>query len=152
MMHTKIDQKYKELQLEIDRLYKQIETNIDQWKGSFTNTMKKKVGCVLMKQLDKYEIDGVDLEKARNEFSHLKGLFNLFNVPPLISVVSAKDNQVNLNEPHVIFRAAFVAAFNCLEDFSMENTGETMKYSYEQHIDLDESTNRTSTGNYTPEP
>jgi hypothetical protein len=151
IMQTQINQKCKELQLELDRIHRQIEENRNQWKISFANRMENKVGCVLMEQLQKCEIDGAGFDKARDEFIHLKELFNLFNGQPLISVFSVEDNQANLNEPRVVLPTVLVDAFNWLEDSSMEYIAETIEYSHQQQTDFDEITNTRSTGNYAPE-
>jgi len=150
-MHTEINQKYEELQLELDRIHRHIEENTVQWKRSLSNRIKTKVACVLMEQLEKSDIAGADFNEARDEFNRLKELFNLFNSQSIISIFNVKDNEGNWNEPSVVFPAVFVDALNWLEDSSMKNTVETIESFLQQQIDLDESTIGTNTGNYSPE-
>jgi hypothetical protein len=151
IMHTKINQKYKELQLELDRIHRQIEENTDRWKKSFADRIKTKVGYVLMEQLEKCETDGASFDQVQDEFIRLKELFNVFNSQPLISIFNLTDNQANWNDPYVVFPAVLVDAFNWLEDSSMENPVETIEYFLQQQIDLDACTTTRSTGNYAPE-
>jgi hypothetical protein len=149
VMHTKINQKYKEIQLELDQLHENIETNREHWKKSLANRMEMKIGCVLMEQSEKDEADGFEFNKARDEFVRVKELFHFFNSQPLISLSNIEDNQMYLNTLHLVFPNVTVDGFNLMENFSIENTIQTMEYSDQQSIDMDENTNyRRSTGNY----
>ena len=148
-MNTEINQKLYELQLKLDQLHKYIETNGVYWKKFLISRMEMKVVGVLIEQLQKDEIEGLEFNKARDEFGRLKELFHLFNSQPLISLSNSENNQVELNAPRLVFPTVTIDGFNWIEDFFMENTVETMEHSHEQQIGIDEAINYTTTiGNY----
>jgi hypothetical protein len=149
MMHSKINQKYNELQLELDRLDREIEASRENWKKVLLNRMETKVGCVLTVQSQKDEVDEVEYNEAQDEFVRLKELFHLFSSQPMISLLNVENNQEDLNTPRLVFPSITADSFNWMENFSMENTVQTMEYSDQQPIDIDENINyRSNTGNY----
>jgi hypothetical protein len=111
--------------------------------------MEVKVGCVLNVQLQKDEVEEFEFNQARDELVRSKELFHLFDSQPFISLSNIESNEVNLNAPHLLYPNIIIDGFNWMEDFLVENVVETMEYSDQQQINIEESTNYTrSTGNY----
>jgi hypothetical protein len=148
-MYTKIDEKYNEIHLELDRIDKHIETRSSYWKESLRARMELKVGCVLNEQLHQDEVKAFEFNQARDELVRSKELFHLFDSQPFISLSNIENNEVDLNAPHLLYQKIIVDGSNWMENVSMENIVETMEYSDQQQINIEESTNYTrSTGNY----
>jgi hypothetical protein len=102
-MHAEIDQKHEELRQKLDQFDRQIEENKDYWRLFLRTQMEIKVGCVLTEQLQKYEIDALEFNKAHQEFIRVQKLFHLLNNQPLISVRDSEGKQINLNSTHLYF-------------------------------------------------
>jgi hypothetical protein len=142
MMNDKINKKYEELQMELDSLHKKIESNKNYWKKSLANQFETKVGCVLMQQLEKDEIDGSEVDKAQHEFVRLQDFFHRLDNEPLISVSSTENNPMDSNAPRLVLSGIAVNGLDWNEDFSTENTSEIMQYSGQQQIDNSINTTR----------
>ncbi|CAF4963020.1 unnamed protein product, partial [Rotaria sp. Silwood1] len=102
-MHDKIDQKYNELRMTIEQFHTLIELKKDHWKIELANRMEVNIGYVLMEQLQKDEVDGVEVNKALDEFFRITHLYNLLNNHSLIDVINEEDNPVDLKAPRLIF-------------------------------------------------
>lgn len=102
-MHMKIDQTRGQLQAKLHLVDGQIEANKDRWKASLQTDIETKVGCVLMELLQKYEIDGIRLNKAREDLSSLRSVFNTFNQEQLISIVNHEEDKINFDLPRLSF-------------------------------------------------
>jgi hypothetical protein len=151
-MHAKINQKRRELQMDLDRFHEQIEARKDYYKNILTNRMETRVSWVLQEQLQQAEINGAKVDKARNEFDQLQELFNLLNSKSLIDMLNVEQNHIDLNAPRLVFPSVTVDGFDWMENFYMENTVEIMEYSDQQQVDIKESTNyQRGTGNYSPD-
>ncbi|CAF1008827.1 unnamed protein product [Rotaria sordida] len=127
-MHAKINQKHYELEAELNCYEQQIETNQDQWKKSLENRLTTKIGCKLEEQLQKYEVNGMEFKKACHELEHVRELFYLFNSKPLISVTHNDDNQINLNEPCLVFETNIKSGIDWMKDLSSDNNIDTMNH------------------------
>ncbi|CAF1112619.1 unnamed protein product [Adineta steineri] len=132
----KIQQKYKELQVELDRLHNYIETNQDQWKTSLKDRMETKVRSVLTTQLKLREIDGSELTKARDELLRAQKLYNLLNSQTMITVSNAKDNEIDLLSPRLAFSNVIVDGFTSIDKIIPKTNAEIIEQLNEQAIDL----------------
>ncbi|CAF4469402.1 unnamed protein product [Rotaria sp. Silwood2] len=139
-MHDKIDQKYNEFEEEVHRFHRFIELKRAHWKLELKGRMEVKIGCVLMEQLEKDEVDGSEVTKAQDEFIRIQQLFDSLNSQPLIDVINKEDNQVDLKAPHLIFPNVNVDGFNWIEELSTKNSLERMEYLDQDQIHVDEST------------
>jgi hypothetical protein len=134
-MHTEINQRCDELQMELDQKHTQIEA----LKRSLMNQLEIKVGVVLMEQSQLDEVDGAAIDKARDELHRSQQLFDSLHTKPLISVSTTDSNPVNFNSPRLIFPDITVDGFDSFESFITENIVQTMEYSAQQQIQTDES-------------
>lgn len=101
-MHSKIEQIHHDLQMTLEHCEKKIHDNSDQLKKYLSNDLEQHVGSVLTEQLQQFEIDKSQIEKANLEYNRLENLFNLFNNQQLITMVVNTENEVNLNPPVII--------------------------------------------------
>jgi len=149
IMLLKIRERYQEFEMEIDQLQRHIETHTDRWKISLAKRMEIKVGCVLTEQLQKPEIDGPEINEARNELIRIKNFCHLINNQPLFSVTSAEDNQVDSNASQLVFPSLNKDGLKSMEEFVMKNTLEVMEQSdqYQAHIET-KTTDRKPDGGY----
>jgi hypothetical protein len=149
MILEKIKQKYKQFQNELDQIHTYIEMNKDQWKTSLKNRMETRVTSVLMQQLYKHEIDGLEMNNARDELVRVQKLCDLLNSQTLITVASVDDNAVDLNIPRLIFPSVTVDGLNWIDECSAENDSETMDYLNQFQIKMEENTiDRKTDGKY----
>lgn len=133
-MHTKIDQKHYELYMKLAYFEQKIEENKDQWKKSLADWITTKVRCMLEKQLQRYEINGVEFSKTLHELDCVQELLHLFNNKPLISVSDEENNQMNLNEPRLVFQTTSISGINLINHFSSDNSADIMKCSNQNQI------------------
>ncbi|CAF1379012.1 unnamed protein product [Adineta steineri] len=136
MMHDIINRKHNELQEELDQKHKQIEKNKNSWATFMRNELEQNVGCVLMEQVQKDEIDGPKVDTARKGFHRLQQLFDSLNTKPLISLSNVGINQVDFDTYGLGLPKITVT------NFFTENTVEIMNFSGEEQTDIDE-TNRS---------
>ncbi|CAF1315429.1 unnamed protein product [Rotaria sordida] len=61
--------------------------------------MKTKIGYVLNEQLQKDEVDELEVDRARDELIRIKQLYNLLNNQPLINVTNEENDQIDLKTP-----------------------------------------------------
>jgi hypothetical protein len=101
-MHAKIDQARHELQIKLDECDKKIEEKKDQWRTYLGNHLEQNVGCILSEQLQKYEIDAFQMDKARAEFIRLQKLFHSLNNQQLINMIEDEEYQMSLNLPIIV--------------------------------------------------
>ncbi len=147
-MHVEIHQKRRELQMDLNRFHEQIDTRKDHCKIFLADRIKS-ASCVLEEQLQQAEVDGAEVDKARNELDRLQNLFNLLRSQPLISVLNVEDSTMDFNAPSLVFPSVKVEGFDWMENFYLENTVEVMEYSDQPKVDINESTiHQRSTGNY----
>ncbi|CAF1017443.1 unnamed protein product [Adineta steineri] len=135
-MVDKIQQKYKELQMELDQLHSYIETNQDQWKSSLKDRMETKVRSVLMAQLKLHETDGSELTKARDELLRAQKFYNLLNSQTMITVSTAKDNEIYLLSPSLSFSNVIVDGFTSIDKIIPKTNAEIIEQLNQQAIDL----------------
>jgi hypothetical protein len=145
MMLDKIKQKFQQFKIELDQFHSYIEMNKDQWKTSLKNRMETKVTSVLMQQLKKHEIDGLELNKARDELVRAQKLCDLLNSQALITVASVGDNAVDLNIPRLIFPSVTVDGRNWIDECSEQSNSETMECSVQQKTAINENTTSNET-------
>ncbi len=149
MILEKLKQKYQQFQMELDRIDRYIEMNRDQWKRSLANRLETKVSSVLMKQLQQHNIDGLEMNQAKEELIRVQKLCDLLNSQTIITVTSVEDDQFDVNKPHAIFPSIIVDALYSIDSFSTENNSETMEYSDQHQINTDENTTcRTEDGEH----
>ncbi|CAF1263825.1 unnamed protein product [Rotaria sordida] len=110
--------------------------------------METKIGCVLMEQLQKDEVDGLEVNRARDEFIRIKQLYNLLNNLPLINVTNEENNQIDLKAPHVIFPNVNIDGFDWIEELSTKTNLESMEYSNQEQIYVDENAMHRTTDCY----
>ncbi|CAF4159312.1 unnamed protein product, partial [Rotaria sordida] len=101
--------------------------------------METKIGCVLNEQLQKDEVDGLEVNRARDEFIRIKQLYNLLNNQPLINVTNEENNQIDLKTPRVIFPNVNIDGFNWIEELSTKTNLESMECSNQEQIYVDEN-------------
>ena len=101
-MHAKIDQARHELQIKLDECDKKIEEKKDQWRIYLGTHLEQNVGCILTEELQKYEIDALQMNKARAEFFRLQNLFHTLNNQQLINLIEDGENQMFLNLPIIV--------------------------------------------------
>jgi hypothetical protein len=140
MMLDKIKQKFQQFKIELDRLHSYIEINGDQWRTSLKNRMETRVTSVLKEQLKKHEIDGLELNNARDELVRVQKLCDLLNSQTLITVASVEESAVDLNIPRFIFPSVTVDGLNWIDECSEQNNAETMECSIQQKTDVNENT------------
>ncbi len=140
MMLDKIKQKFQQFKIELDRLHSYIEINGDQWRTSLKNRMETRVTSVLKEQLKKHEIDGLELNNARDELVRVQKLCDLLNSQTLITIASVDDNAVDLNIPRLIFPSVTVDGLNWIDECSEKNNVETMECSIQQKTAVNENT------------
>jgi hypothetical protein len=145
MILEKIKQKYKQFQIELDQIHTYIELNKDQWKTSLKNRMETRVTSVLREQLQNNEIDGLELNKARDELVRVQKLCDLLNSQALITVASAEESVVDLNVPRLIFPSVTVNGLNWIDECSEQNNSETMECSIQQKTAVNENTTSNET-------
>ena len=119
---------------ELDRFDQQIEANKNQWRKYFKNRIDTKVRCILVEQSQKYEINGVDYDKARHELDYVKQLIHQSNNRPLICVSYSEDTQVNLNEPCLVFSTVSLNEFDWMSEDSTEQTENLMEVNNQQQL------------------
>ncbi|CAF3740898.1 unnamed protein product [Rotaria sp. Silwood1] len=139
-MHDKIDQKYNELRMTIEQFHTLIELKKDHWKIELANRMEVNIGYVLMEQLQKDEVDGVEVNKARDEFFRITHLYNLLNNHSLIDVINEEDNPVDLKAPRLIFPNVDIDGFTWFGEISTKNNVQKMECSDQEQIHLEENT------------
>ncbi|CAF1018138.1 unnamed protein product [Adineta steineri] len=132
----KIQQKYKEFQVELDQLHSYIETNQDQWKSSLKDRMETKVRSILMTQLKLREIDGSELAKARDELLRAQKLYNSLNSQTMITVSNAKNNEIDLLSPRLSFSNVIVDSFTSIDKIIPKTNAEIIEQLNQQTIDL----------------
>ncbi|CAF1037389.1 unnamed protein product [Adineta steineri] len=135
-MVDKIQQKYRELQMELDQLHSYIETNQDQWKSSLKDRMETKVRSILMAQLKLHETDGSELTKARDELLRAQKFYNLLNSQTMITVSTAKDNEIDLLSPRLAFSNVIVDGFTSIDKIIPKTNAEIIEQLNQQAIDL----------------
>jgi len=145
IMLDKIKQKFQQFKIELDQFHSYIEMNKDQWKTSLKNRMETRVTSVLMQQLYKHEIDGLEMNNARDELVRVQKLCDLLNSQTLITVASVDDNAVDLNIPRLIFPSVTVDGLNWIDECSAENDSEIMDYLNQYQIKTEENTIYTKT-------
>ena len=136
-IRAQINLKYDQLQLKIDRYRTKIEASRDHWKESLTRTMAEKVGRPLQEQLQKDEVEEIELNRARAEFEFSKELFQSLHNKRIISLSTATGHQDVLNAPRLFLPNVITDSFSWVEDSSMEDTVPAMEHSHQQHIDID---------------
>jgi len=145
IMLEKIKQKFQQFHAELDQLHSYIEMSKNQWKTSLKNRMETRVTSVLREQLQKNEIDGLELSKARDELVRVQKLCDLLNSQTLITVASAEENVVDLNIPRLIFPSVTVDGLNWIDECSEQNNSETMECSIQQKNAVNENTTSNET-------
>jgi hypothetical protein len=145
IMLEKIKQKFQQFHVELDQLHSYIEMNKDQWKTSLKNRMETRVTSVLREQLQNNEIDGLELNKARDELVRVQKLCDLLNSQALITVASAEESVVDLNVPRLIFPSVTVNGLNWIDECSEQNNSETMECSIQQKTAVNENTTSNET-------
>ncbi|CAF4021748.1 unnamed protein product [Rotaria sordida] len=101
--------------------------------------MKTKIGYVLNEQLQKDEVDELEVDRARDELIRIKQLYNLLNNQPLINVTNEENDQIDLKTPRVIFPNVNIDGFNWIEELSTKTNLESMECSNQEQIHIDEN-------------
>jgi len=123
-MHIKIEEKREELQMKLSQLDRKIEDYKDHWKLFLKTQIEMKVGCVLMELLQKYEIDELKLNKARQDFICLKKLFHSFDNQQLISIRNNEEKEMSFNLPELYFSSIISEDLDWMKNFFSENSEE----------------------------
>jgi len=146
-MHAQVDHARNELLMSLDQFNKEIEQKKDQWKTYLGNQLEQNVGCALTDELQKYESDGVEVEKARMEFIRLQKMFHSLNNRQLITMTNDTDNQMVLHPPLIVCADIVVNGLDMMENFQeiIENSDQQKK----QIEVLDNVTDETSYCKYT---
>ncbi|CAF1112602.1 unnamed protein product [Adineta steineri] len=127
MMVNKLQQQYKEFQMELDRLHNYIEMNKNQWKTSLKDRMETQVRSILLAQLELNEIDGSELTKARDELLRAQKLCDLLNSQAIITTSTAKDDEIDLFTPRLCFSNVIVDGFNWIYEILPKPNAEITK-------------------------
>ncbi|CAF1018177.1 unnamed protein product [Adineta steineri] len=127
MMVNKLQQQYKEFQMELDRLHNYIEMNKNQWKSSLKDRMETQVRSILLVQLGLNEIDGSELTKARDELLRAQKLCDLLNSQAIITTSTAEDNEIDLFTPRLCFSNVIVDGFNWIYEILPKPNAEITK-------------------------
>ncbi len=149
VMLLKIRKKCQEFQMEVEQLQKYIEQNKDHWKISLLKELEIKVGCVLELQLQKPEIDGLEVNEARDEIIRIKNFCQLINNQPLFPVTNMEENHVDSTTFQLSFPTLIKDRLKLIEEFVMEHSFEAIKQPdrYQTHIEK-QTVNRKSDGAY----
>ncbi|CAF1038279.1 unnamed protein product [Adineta steineri] len=127
MMVNKLQQQYKEFQIELEQLHNYIEMNQDQWKTSLKDRMETQVRSILLAQLELNEIDGSELTKARDELLRAQKLCDLLNSQAIITTSTAKDDEIDLFTPRLSFSNVIVDGFNWIYEILPKPNAEITK-------------------------
>ncbi|CAF1389220.1 unnamed protein product, partial [Rotaria magnacalcarata] len=153
IIQDKINQQYKEFQMEVDRLHVLANFNREHLIRSLANHMEIKVGHVVMEQLQKDEIDELEINRARNEFVHIQQLFDILCNQPLISINDGVGNEFILNAPRATLRNLNVDGFNWIEEISTKNPFPRIDFSDQNQAHVEDTIMHQSTNdcdiNYT---
>ncbi len=149
-MHMKIDQKREELQIKLNQLDRQIEANKNDWRIAIKTDIEMKVGCVLTELLEKYEIDGMKFNKAREDLVYLKKLFDLFDKEQLISIDNHEEKQMNFISPQLNFSSVISNDIGgWMKNFYSENLEEKTNWLHnQQNYTNEKSTSQISSSKY----
>ncbi|CAM4892110.1 unnamed protein product [Rotaria socialis] len=139
MIQDKINQQYKEFQMEVDRLHGLVNFNREHLIRSLANHMETKVSDVMKKQLEKDEIDEFEINRARNEFVHIQQLFDILCKQPLISVNNGVGNELILNAPRATLRNLNVDGFNWTEETSTKNPSPIIDFSNLNQVHVEDT-------------
>jgi hypothetical protein len=120
-MHAKIDQTRNELQIKLDQCDKKVVEEKEQWKIFLGNHLEQNVGCIITEQLQKYEIDKPQVEKARLEFARVQKLFHAINNQQLISLINDAENEMSFNSPVVVCSNIVFEGLNFMENIDQSN-------------------------------
>ncbi|CAF3871208.1 unnamed protein product [Rotaria magnacalcarata] len=152
IIQDKINQQYKEFQMEVDRLHVLANFNREHLIRSLANHMEIKVGHVVMEQLQKDEIDELEINRARNEFVHIQQLFDILCNQPLISINNGVGNEFILNAPRATLRNLNVDGFNWIEEISTKNPFPRIDFSDQNQAHVEETIMHQSTNELPPPP
>ncbi|CAF4582590.1 unnamed protein product, partial [Rotaria socialis] len=152
MIQDKINQQYKEFQMEVDRLHGLVNFNREHLIRSLANHMETKVSDVMKKQLEKDEIDEFEINRARNEFVHIQQLFDILCKQPLISVNNGVGNELILNAPRATLRNLNVDGFNWTEETSTKNPSPIIDFSNLNQVHVEDTIIYQSTNSPPPPP
>ncbi|CAM4742272.1 unnamed protein product [Rotaria magnacalcarata] len=145
IIQDKINQQYKEFQMEVDRLHVLANFNREHLIRSLANHMEIKVGHVVMEQLQKDEIDELEINRARNEFVHIQQLFDILCNQPLISINDGVGNEFILNAPRATLRNLNVDGFNWIEEISTKNPFPRIDFSDQNQAHVEDTIMHQST-------
>ncbi|UJR20357.1 hypothetical protein I4U23_023488 [Adineta vaga] len=120
----KMKQKYKEFQIQLHELHNHVETQKDEWKTSLIKQMETSVISVFNTQLHSHEIDGIVLNKARNEFVRIQKLCNLLNSQAMITLTDIADSNFDLITPRLTLRNLIINDSQSIEKISHNNVVE----------------------------
>ncbi|CAF4513463.1 unnamed protein product [Rotaria socialis] len=152
IIQDKINQQYKEFQMEVDRLHGLVNFNREHLIRSLANHMETKVSDVMKKQLEKDEIDEFEINRARNEFVHIQQLFDILCKQPLISVNNGVGNELILNAPRATLRNLNVDGFNWTEETSTKNPSPIIDFSDLNQVHVEDTIIYQSTNSPPPPP
>ena len=149
VMLLKIRKKCQEFQMEMEQLQKYIEQNKDRWKIFLLKELEIKVGCVLELELQKSEIDGSEINEARDEVIRIKNFCHLINNQPLFSVTCMEENHVDPNTFQISFPTLIKDQLKLIEEFVMEHSSEAIRQPgrHQTHIEK-QTVNRKPDGAY----
>ncbi|UJR20362.1 hypothetical protein I4U23_023493, partial [Adineta vaga] len=151
IMRNIIDNRFNVLRMELDRKNRYIDESKVQWKYRLANRVETKVGCVLMEQSQKAEIDGIEFSRAKNEFAHIQQFFYSLENKPLISISSSNAiNQVDQDTSYLSFPTIVTGNIDRITNFLMDTRVETMEYSGQQQTNLVQR-NRSELTNNNPD-
>ncbi len=122
-IHAKLDQVRTELQMTLVHFENKIRERSDQLKCHLRNELEDKVACILTEQLQEFEINNSQVEKAGSDFIRLENLFNSFNNRQLITMISNSDSQISLNPPSFVCSDILIEEFHLTENIQEETNG-----------------------------
>jgi hypothetical protein len=115
-IHSKINQIRTELQTTLVHFENKIRERSEQLKFYLRNELEHKVGCILTEQLQEFEINKLQIDKAALDFIRLENLFNSYNNRQLITMINNSENQINLNPPSFVCSDILIDEFHLSEN------------------------------------
>jgi hypothetical protein len=120
-MHEKTEQRRNVLHLTLDQFEKKIEEKQDDMKTHLENDLQENVGCVLKKELEQFEMNKQQVEKASQKLNLLEIFVHSLNNQQLITINIHPENQMILNPPTILCSDIIVDGLNLKENSPEKN-------------------------------
>jgi len=79
--------------------------------------LEQNVGCILTEQLQQFEIDQPQMEKASLEYNRLENLFQSFHNQQFITLAIDTKNETTINPPVIVCLDILMNQLNSTENF-----------------------------------